>query len=233
MNKNALRPLTGLLLIATPLAFMATFTLLQINFEYPDILRKPAGYVLEQFNAGGAGLLTTWYAFTLTAILFIPVAVLLHPLLARDDAPYMPLATVIGITAGIVQFLGLVRWPFLVPYLARAYLDPASSEATRDAVVVVFQAFNQYAGVAVGEHLGYLFTSGWTLLVGLAMLKSPTFKPWLGWLGIVSAAGIVVGMLEPAGIPLAGAVNAISYIVWALWLVLVGVFVLRAREQKR
>ena len=229
INKNVLRPLTGILLIVTPLAFMATFTLLQINFEYPDILRKPAGYVLEQFSAGGAGLLATWYAFAFTAILFIPAAVLLHPLLAREDAPYMRLATVFGITAGIVQFLGLIRWPFLVPYLARTYLDPASSEATRDAVVVVFQAFNQYAGVAVGEHLGYLFTSGWTLLVGLAMLKSPIFKSWLGWLGIASAAGIVMGMLEPAGVPLAGAVNAISYIVWALWLVLVGIFVLKQK----
>ena len=227
MNKNSLRPLTGILLIVTPLAFMTAFTLLQMNFEYPDILRKPTGYVLEQFSAGGAGLLGTWYAFTFTAILFIPVAVLLHPFLARENTLYMRLATVTGIMAGIVQFLGLIRWPFLVPYLARTYLDPASSAATRDAVVAIFQAFNQYAGVAVGEHLGYLFTSGWTLLVGLAMLKSPRFQAWLGWMGIVSALGILVGVLEPAGVPLVGLVNAMSYIAWAIWLVVSGVYVLK------
>jgi hypothetical protein len=35
-----------------------------------------------------------------------------------------------GIVAGIVQFLGLARSPFLIAYLADSYTDPASSEAT-------------------------------------------------------------------------------------------------------
>ena len=67
----------------------------------------------------------------LTAVLFVPLAVLVHKALAREDTPYMTLATAFGVVAGVVQFLGLVRWPFLVPYLADTYLDPASSEATR------------------------------------------------------------------------------------------------------
>ena len=80
----------------------------------------------------------------------------------------------------MVQFLGLVRWPFLVPYLADTYLDPASSEATRESVAVAFQAFNHYAGVGVGENLGYLFTSLWSVLVALAMFGSPLpFRRWL------------------------------------------------------
>jgi hypothetical protein len=45
--------------------------------------------------------------------------------------------------------------PFLVPYLARVDADPAASPARREAVDVIFQAFNRYLGVAVGEHLGY------------------------------------------------------------------------------
>ena len=94
----------------------------------------------------------------LTAVLFVPLAVLVHKALTREDTPYMAVATTFGVIAGVVQFLGLVRWPFLVPYLADTYLDPASSAATRESVAVVFQAFNHYAGVAVGEHLGYLFT---------------------------------------------------------------------------
>ena len=75
-----------------------------------------------------------------------------------------------GVLAAAVQFLGLVRWPFLVPYLART----AESEdpATRAAVEVAFQSFNRYLGVAVGEHLGYLFTGSWSALVGAAILQS-------------------------------------------------------------
>ena len=35
------------------------------------------------------------------------------------------------------------------------------------AMVVVFQAFNRYLGVAVGEHLGYALTGAWTVLAGI------------------------------------------------------------------
>ncbi len=43
-DKNrALRVLTGVLLILTPVAFNVFFTLLSVTFEYPDILREPAG----------------------------------------------------------------------------------------------------------------------------------------------------------------------------------------------
>ena len=34
------KTITGILLVAAPILFMGAFTLLQINFEYPDILRQ-------------------------------------------------------------------------------------------------------------------------------------------------------------------------------------------------
>ena len=43
-DKNqGLRVLTSVLLILTPIAFNVFFTLLSVTFEYPDILREPAG----------------------------------------------------------------------------------------------------------------------------------------------------------------------------------------------
>lgn len=221
------KTITGILLVAAPLLFMGAFTLLQINFEYPDILRQPAATVLEKFAQGGSGLMANWYAMLFSAILFIPIAVLLHPFLNRRDAWYLPLATVFGVLAGVVQMLGFVRWPFLVPGLARSYLDPAASLASREAVSVVFSAFNQYAGVGVGEHLGYLFTALWSILIGLAMLASPIFPKWLGWIGILSGLGILLGVFEPAGLAWAGMVNALAYILWALWLLVSGIYLLR------
>jgi hypothetical protein len=115
--------------------------------------------------------------------------------------------------------------------LARTFLDPATSEATQAAALTVFGAFHQYAGVAIGEHLGYLFTGAWTLVIAGAMLKSPVFRPWLGWVGIVSALGILVGLLEPAGFALAGTINAVAYLAWSLWLVATGVSLLRASSE--
>lgn len=226
MNTKQMTKLTGILLIVTPIAFMVAFTMLQMNFEYPGILDKPTDYVLRKFSAGGAGLIATWYAFMLTAILFVPISVLLHPVLAREDAPYMPLATTFGVIAGAVQFLGLIRWSFAVPYLAETYLDPGASQATHDAIVVAFQMLHRYAGAGIGETLGYLFTSAWSLLIAFAMIRSPHFKPWVGWLGIPLALAIFVGVFAS---PIAGTINAIGYSVWALWLIVVGIFLMRSK----
>jgi hypothetical protein len=228
MNDATLRKITGAILILTPIAFNVFFTLLSMTFEYPDILREPAGEVLQKFDDGGSGLIAIWYGFMLTAVMFIPVAILVHRVLGRKDTPYMGLATAFGVVAGVVQFLGLVRWPLLVPFLADTYLDPASSEATRDSVIVVFEAFNRYAGVAVGENLGYLFTALWTGLVAFAMLGSTLpLRKWMSVLGLVSAAGILIGTLEPAGFEPAADIVVVGYILWSVWLAAFGIVVMR------
>ena len=234
MNDASLRKLTGVVLILTPVAFNVFFTLLSVTFEYPDILREPASYVLRTFDAGGSGLVAIWYGFTLTAVLFIPLVVLVDKVLARQDTPYMAIATTFGVIAGVVQFLGLIRWPFLVPYLAEVYLDSASSEVTRESVAVVFETFNRYAGAAVGENLGYLFTGLWTVLVALAMFGSALpFRRWLSLLGMVSAAGVLVGTLEPAGFEAAANIVVVGYILWSIWLALTGIFLLLLTRSNR
>lgn len=230
MSTPTLRRLAGLLMIIVPLAFTALFTMLQMQFEYPDILRQPTADILTKFQAGGGGLIASWYGLTLAAILFIPVVVLIHNLLAGERAPItLWVATTFGVVAGVAQTLGFLRWPFLVPHLAQAYLDPAASEAQRAAAAMVFEAFHRYAGMAVGEHLGYMSTSIWTFLVALLMVRSPLFGRWLGVSGMALALGVATGLLEPAGVPFVGAINAISYLAWALWLIIVGVVLLARR----
>jgi hypothetical protein len=221
---------TAGLLIAVPVLFMLFYGLLAMTFDYPGILREPAGEVLRRFAAGGPTLVLVWYGFALTPVLFIPAAILLRRAFTATT-PFLDLAVPLGVLAGLTQVMGLIRWPFLVPELARSFLDPSASEATQAAALTVFGAFHQYAGVAIGEHLGYLFTGAWTLVIAGAMLTAPRFRPWLGWTGIASALGILVGLLEPAGIALAGMINAVAYAVWSLWLVGVGVSLLRAQPQ--
>lgn len=220
MNLNQF---TGLLLILLPIAFNVIFFLLQRTFEYPDILRKPTDYILSRFNAGGNRLILTWYSFALTGLLFVPTAVLVHQVFAKDSIPYMAVATTIGVLAGLVQFLGLIRWTFLVPYLAKTYFEPESTQAARDGIAIVFQAFHRYAGVAIGEHLGYLCTSLWTAFIALAITQSPQFNAWVGWAGLIPAIGIFIGLFEEGGFKAAALINAISYILWSVWLIVVGV----------
>jgi hypothetical protein len=233
MNSLQIRRLAGFLLILVPVAFSICVTLLQMLFEYPDILRQPTADVLTKFAAGGSNLIAIWYALTLSAVLFIPVVVLFHQVLAEHAASTaLRVATVFGIVAGLAQTLGFLRWPFLVPHLAQAYLEPGASEAQRAAAAMVFDAFHRYAGMAVGEHLGYLSTSVWTFLIALVMLRSPLFGRWFGLSGMLLALGVATGLLEPAGWELAGTINTLSYLAWALWLIVAGVVVLVRRGER-
>lgn len=227
MKQEAVSKFTGGLLIVVPLLLITLFTILSLSFEYPDILRMPTGEVLARFRAGGTGLIAIWYAMTILAAFFIPMVLLVHKLLSHEDSPYMLLATTFGVVAGVVQMLGFIRWSLLVPYLTRVYFDPATSASGRETAALLFQVFNQYAGVAVGEHLGYLFTGLWTIFIGVTMLRSPSFKPWPAWTGIALALGIFLGMLEPAGITWAGTANFVAYTLWSLWLVALGVGFIR------
>jgi hypothetical protein len=123
----------------------------------------------------------------------------------------------------------LIRWPYLVPFLARTYLEPAATPATRAAVAVTFQALHRTLGVAIGEHLGYLFTGLWTLLVGIAMAQSTIFSPWFGWpaVGIGSAMALgsfeFAGAFEDSGWALAGKLIPVAYVLWSIWLLAAGV----------
>jgi hypothetical protein len=193
-------------------------------------LRRPTSEVLEKFRAGGPRLVMLWWSFAMTAVLMAPAAVLLSASLggAASGSALVATATVIGVLAATTQFLGLIRWAFLVPFLARADAEPDASPARREAIDIVFQAFHRYLGVAVGEHLGYLFTGAWTILASVAIVASGTISGWIGVAGIVIGALLAlcafefVGAFEDRGWRLAGAITPFVYIAWSGWLVATG-----------
>jgi hypothetical protein len=222
----------GLLLLVVPLAFNAAFALLAARFDYPDILRRPTAEVLSRFRAGGTPLVLTWWAFALTALLMVPLVVLLSRAIGDADPTLIAVATTVGVLAALVQFLGLIRWPFLVPHLARTAADPDASEARREAVDVVFQAFNRYLGVAVGEHLGYGLTGAWTTLAGVALTGTAAVPGAIGIAGIAIGPVLMlcslefVGGHEPGGWKLAERLTPIAYVAWSLWLIATGIALL-------
>ena len=216
------------MLIVAPLWFNATFALLGKRFDYPDILRRPTAEILERFRAGGSSLILLWWAFMLSGLLLIAGAVLLGQVLGFGWI--VPVATVVGVLAGLVQMLGLLRWVYVVPALARAHVDPTLGPEQREVHAAVFRALHQYLGVGVGEHLGYLFTGIWSVLIGVAVIGGGTALPiWLAWPGIVIGAGLLVGSAEflgpneERGWGLAGAAIPILYIAWSIWLLAMGI----------
>ncbi len=232
MTPVQLRKLTGWVFILTPILINIPYTLLVMTFDYPDVLRQAPGDVLTRYQAGGTTLLLTWWAFAIVGLPLVLAIIALRQLMQRTDTPYLQTATTIGVVGAIVQMVGLLRWTFVVPILAQTYADPSSSESTRAATIVTFQAIHQYGGVALGEHMGQLFTIVWMVLVSLAMFNAPLFRPWLAWFGLVAALVYLLAQTElfatvMPNVPVVPQAGLIGSLLWLAWLIATGVFLVR------
>ena len=220
---------TAALLIAVPIGFNVAFFELGRTFDYPNILREPPGEILRRFDAGGRSLLLRWQGLLTSALAMLPLVALLA--VALDADPALTVAgVVIGSAAAVVQVLGLVRWPFAVPELARRYVAAEGPEtaATRETIEVVFATLNRLLGVGIGEHLGYLLTGLWTIVIAVAVLSTTAIWSWLGWVGFPIGAALLLGSLEfvganeKAGWKFAGTIVPIAYVAWSVWLIALG-----------
>lgn len=220
------RLLTAWSLILAPLILVVAFAALGFTFDYPTILREPVGDILTRFQAGGPALIAQWYSMVFASMLFVPASLLFHQLI--KDNPRATVVTGFGVVAAMMNVLGFIRWPFLVPVLAERYTDPSLSEAARVALETTFLAFHTYAGVGVGEHLGFTFLALWLVTGGLA-LRGTALPGWLGWLWVVTGVGTFVGVFEPLGWETAGLINAGASFLGMVAVLMVGVFLLNKK----
>jgi hypothetical protein len=226
MNRLRLVRTTGIFFVLLVVFLNIPYIRLTQIFEYDDILRKPIDYVLTQFQAGGTSLILTWFAFAIGALLFIPASILLQKTI-DSESPYLAIATMMGTISGVLQAIGLMRWVFVIPILAKLYTEPAASKTTREAVSVAYQTIHQYGGVAIGEQLGQTLLIGWTIGVGTAMLRSPLFKAWVAWYGLFTTPLLLIGQNELFStvitlIPVIE-LTPIGFILWEIWLLIVGI----------
>jgi hypothetical protein len=225
----------GLLLIGVPILFNVAFFELGRAFEYPAILRKEPDEILRRFAAGGTGLLLRWHLLFISALAMVPLAVLLALALADDAGSALTTSTiVVGVVAGAAQALGLGRWVFAVPELARRYAaaDGPDGAPTRGSIEIAFAVLHRYLGVGVGEHLGYLATGVWTILVAVSILQGTILPGWMAVVGLGIGVALLIGTLEFVGPnerdgwAIAGTIVPIAYIAWSIWLIVLGVLLL-------
>ncbi len=216
---------TAVTMIAAAVLVNVAFTGLGVVFDYPDVLKRPAADVLASFRAA-QGPVSAWFLLlALGAALLAPIAVGVGRLSA---APAMRWAVRGGVAAAVVQVVGLLRWPLLVPGWAATAAgdDPAAAEAARGS----FATAHRVLGTLVGETGGYLLTAAWTGLVLAALGTAFAGRSFVA-LGAVSAALILLGVAAPLGLPLVDpaaldTANFVGYVLWSGWLVVFGTVLL-------
>lgn len=231
-----MKKITGILFIAGAVLVNIPYALLISNFHYPDVLREPAGVILAAFAEGGSRLIATWLFFALSGIPLLIATILLGKIWSDRSPALMSLATTFGIIGFVAQFIGLLRWVFVIPALASSYATPGASEAVREAAISSFQTIHQFGGVLLGEYVGQLFTIMWMLLVSIVIIRTGVFKSWSGWFGIVASAIYLLAETELLhtsipSIPSIGMAGLIGSVLWLVWMICIGVMLVQNKER--
>lgn len=222
------RPVTGVAAIALAIGFNAPYAVLAATYDYPSILRRPAGEALDAFAAGGPQLILTWHAFAIFALLLAPLAVALAvtPSSLKERPGLTIGAAMAGALAGFAQAIGLWRWVFVVPGLARVHADPLTDETTRRASEQTFDLINAYGGVAIGEHLGQILTAVFVVLLSVRQWRDRQRVSAV--IGAVTAAAILLGTNEGVAIALGQSgdlfslATIIGFLGLTIWLIATG-----------
>ncbi|TGM22529.1 DUF4386 domain-containing protein [Leptospira meyeri] len=234
MKKETIRwnRYVGIIFITIPFLVQIPYTILIVNFQYPDILRKSTETILTEFHKGGSSLVWTWWFFGISGLPLLFGYLHLYQI-SKSNHPLFSLAAVIfGIVSLFFQLIGLLRWVFVVPILTNLYFDPLSIDLVKAAVLVNFQTIHHLFGVLIGEHLGQLFTIFWMLMVSIMIWKDHLLPSWLAVFGMISSLVYFLAQWELFAIvipnvkeiPFAGLLGSLC---WLFWMVFLGIQILK------
>ena len=209
--------LTASLLILAAVLANVGFTALGSIFNYPDVLDEPAGKVLAAFR-DDEGAVSAWFSvLALSAALLAPVAIGVGRLSSQRA---MRIAVPVGIAAAVVQVIGLLRWPILVPGLrgrrrhARLVHDRERHPrhgARRD------PRLPPHRHLDAARH---------------RRARAPLRRTLVPGVGAASALLVLVGVLSPLGLPVIDTANFLGYVLWSVWLIALAVVIL-VHERRR
>jgi hypothetical protein len=204
---------TAALLLIQFITMWGAFFILAPAINWPASLDEPPAVILPLILDQSGAVFTGYLSYLIHALALIPLAILLRDALRLEGAMGRAIVT-LGVLAGFAKALGITRWLFLMPGLAAAYTDPAATPATKDAIAVVYEAFNAYAG-GVGELLGVgLFAGIWTIVISVAVLR----QGWtvIGYAGLGAAVLLLSTLLSVVGIE-SPVMLTLSGVLWQFW----------------
>ncbi len=221
---NTNKTIVILLLVAEMLTVTAAALLLGKYFDFPDVLRQPADAAFARFAQNRSLIVPLYYIFLLSSLLYIPLSYWLQQVL-QDTTGKLALRALsgLGIATAIFQAIGFVRWIFMMPYLTDTYYNQPETKHT---ITIVYEMMNRFAGMSIGEHLGFIAMGSWTILLGIVLINHAQFKPWLGYAGLFISFLLLISVLEHFGgedAAMFGTLNFLANTLWAIWLVAVAV----------
>src|SRR4051794_14022501 len=190
---------TGALLITAAVLANAAFVGLSSVFGYPDVLQLPAQQALARFADEAPLVPALFVVLAAAAALLAPVAV--GAVRLAGPGRWARIAVGAGIGAALVQVVGLLRWPLLVPGLAATATDPSASAAVRAAAGERFDQLGTVLGGLVGEAGGYGLTALFTVALVRALQVRFRLSRLQRVLGLGSVTLVLAGLLVPLGIP--------------------------------
>ncbi|HEY5082379.1 MAG TPA: DUF4386 domain-containing protein [Bauldia sp.] len=211
--------------IAFAVAFNVPYAWLASVFNYPAVLRRPPGEILEAFAAAGTSLILIWVMFAFAALLLAPIAVGVAIVTQRSGRASFAIAE-LGVAAALAQAIGLSRWVYAVPGLAARWTaSPAGSE-TRAMIEAMFATLHQFAGVGIGEAIGQTLTALWLIAVAIGQLRHPRFGRAIGTVGLIGGIVLLLGLVEglatvirfdPGIFSFAALVGFLVLTLWLIW----------------
>lgn len=204
------------------------FLILADQFSFPEILRATSQERLALFRQNQGIIVLAYTMMGLSGLTQIALAVMFHQSFARTGSTLLVAALVAGVLGGAFQTMGFMRWPIAVPYLAEQ-MAAAPSDEIRNVIALLEGLLNRYAGMVVGEHLGFLGQGFWTVLISVAMLRGPLFAWPYGAVGLPLGVLIMVSALEQLGGPFEaiGFLSAPVSAAWLGWLLMCGISLAR------
>ena len=212
----------GMSLILAAGGFIAVFSYLAVNFNYPDVLEGRANTVLPNLLSMGDSGRAVWAMYALLPLLLVPAGIGAHAALRAVAPSLSRSALVASVITAFSMLLGLARWSTIHWELAQSYA--VASDESRIAINAIFAGFNAYLGNFIGEFVGELGLNAFFLLTSIAFMYAGR--------RLVGYAGIVVGVLGIAGAfrnvtPVVQIIADANNSLLPVWLVVLGIVLMR------
>jgi hypothetical protein len=221
------------LLLIEFLLIFAPLLILGAAINWPAGLDEPASVNLPLILAQAGAVKLGYFLYLIYSVLIIPVAFVISRIVGGTQVvggtqghnTLLQIANGFAIGSAVLRVLGIIRWLIPMPVLAQVYTDPATTPATREAVAVMYDMLNAYAG-SVGEVLGVgFFAALWVAATAIVILRDGTLPRWVGVYGLITAVALMAGLLEIVNID-AGAMLTFNVTMLHFWWLAIALIVL-------